>query len=132
MRGLVERPGPFFCSSPRLQLSHGRTVQSYLLASGTYVLLRTQLSHGHAVGVPRPLKPSSSLAAPLLHFRGKEMHGNYLPCSFLLFSIVEHCKQLVYILIEARLFITRRSILFVIIKQVRYEIIPVMPYIIGH
>ena len=66
--GLVERPGPFFCSSPQPQpqpqLSHGRTVQSYLLASGTYVLLRTQLSLGHAVGVPRLLKPSYGLAMP--------------------------------------------------------------------
>nr|DAL21315.1 MAG TPA_asm: hypothetical protein [Caudoviricetes sp.] len=64
MRDLVERPGLFFCSSPRPQPSHSRTVPSYLLASGTFVLLRTQLSRGHAIGVPRPLKPSHGLTKP--------------------------------------------------------------------
>ena len=91
--GPVERPGHLFYSSPQSQLSHGRTAPGYLLASGTYVLLRTQFSLGHAVGVPRPLKPSRGLTTPTLHFRGKEMHGKYLPCTlhyFLLWNIASN------------------------------------------
>ena len=94
-----------------------------------YPAAKTQLWFDKSV--PRPLKPSSDLAMQgciCRQINTRQLLAVYL----LLLSVVEHHEYLCYILVELRFFIARRSVLFIIIKQVSYEFVPAMPYIVRH